>query len=221
MPESVVLHAQPRTVIGKKVRRLRVAGLTPIVIYGNKTEPIALQVNTKQFVQVINQVGATQLISVEVEGESEARNVLVRDYQHHVTRFTPLHADLIEVDMKVRIQATVPVHVTANPPLVDQNEAILTMSFNELTVEALPAMLPQSIDIDASGLLTLDDVIKLEDIDLGDGAEIIGEPDTVIISLNRRRAEEVDEVEDDELEDGELADGAIGEAADDDEGDEG
>lgn len=205
MSDSIVLQAQPRTVIGKKVRRLRAAGLTPIVIYGNDTEPISLQVDTKDFLHVINQAGATQLISVEVEGESEARNVLVRDYQHHVTRFTPLHADLIEVDMKAKIQATVPVNVTVNPAMVEQNEAVLTMSFQELTVEALPAKLPQSIDLDASGLLTFDDVLKIEDIDLGDDAEIIGEPDTVILSLNPLRAEEVEET--DELDEDETVEG--------------
>jgi large subunit ribosomal protein L25 len=195
MSEKIMLNARPRSLRGKKVKTLRQVGRMPVIIYGNVDEPISLDVEIKEFIGVAHAAGATQVITVDVEGESTHRSILIREVQQHVTRLTPIHADLFQVDLTQKLRASVPVFVVVQPALVIGGEATLTQVLNEVTVEALPDDFPSSIEIDASVLRTFDDSVVAGDIDLGGKAEIIGDPEQVILTLQHARAAEV--IEDD------------------------
>lgn len=204
MASKIVLRAKPRTLIGKKVRRLRLEGRMPAIVYGTNRVPTALDLEIKEFLGVAHQAGTTQLISVEIDGESSPRAVLIRDVQQHITRLTPMHADLIEVDLTQKIQAVVPILITGMPKLAETGAAILMQPFNELTVEALPADLPASIDIDASVLEDFDMSVKVSDLVLEGDVEIIEDLETVLVNLAHPRIEAEPEVELEEGEEGEL-----------------
>ncbi len=190
MADKIILDAKPRSLTGKKVRSLRREGRMPIIVYGAGTDPVPLDVEVKAFGSVAQQAGATQLIQLAVEGESKARAVLIRDVQQHVTRLTPIHADLIQVDLTQKIVATVPVIITKMPHMAETGAAIASQPTTGLSVEALPAEFPPAIEVDASGLQDFDEMIKVSDLDLGAEIEVLDDPDTVLISLSRPRAEE-------------------------------
>jgi len=96
MSETITLHAAPRSVTGKKVSRLRREGKTPIVVYGPRTEPVALQADTKSLIKALSDAGSARPIQLVVEGEAAPRTVHARELQQHVTRLTPLHADFVQ-----------------------------------------------------------------------------------------------------------------------------
>ena len=183
MPEYPTLHSQRRTVLGKKVNQLRLAGLTPIVVYGANTEAVSLQVETKELVNVLQEVGGTQLIAIEIDGDATPRIALAREVQRHVTRLTPLHADFLQVDITQVITSAVPLIFEGQAPLVKQGEAILQTPLNEVSVEALPPDLPASITIDASHLQNFEDAIHVRDLDLGDKVRILDDPDELLARL--------------------------------------
>ena len=145
------------------------------------------------------------------------RPVLIRDVQQHVTRLTPIHADLIQVDLTQTIRAVVQVVISVMPRLAETGAAIAAMQTTELTVEALPENLPQQIEVDASGLVDFDTSIKAGEIDLGPDVTLIDDPETVLIALSRPRAAVVEDEEAGESEEG--AEDAGGETED--EGDSG
>jgi large subunit ribosomal protein L25 len=189
------LKAEPRAVTGKKVKRLRQEGLTPIVVYGAGVEPVALQTPTKDLLRVLSQAGGTQIIVLDVTGEREARMTLVREVQRHVTRLTPLHADFLQVDMAKLLSSSIPLQAAGEPELVRQNAAILQMPLNAVMVEALPGDLPPAIQVDLTGLVDFDGAIYVRDLDAGEAVRILNDPDELVARLTPAIEEVMEEVE--------------------------
>lgn len=188
MSNVINLAAEPREITGKKVRQLRREGQTPVVVYGRGTETVALQVQTRDLVKVLSKAGGTQLVTIAVKGEAKPRMVLAKDLQRHVTRLTPLHADFYEVKMDRLVTVEVPVFAEGHSVLVDSGEAILEVVHNSLAVEAFPASLPDAIRIDISGMRDMHDTIRVADIDLGEGVNILADADTLLVHLASRAA---------------------------------
>jgi large subunit ribosomal protein L25 len=188
MAEQITLAAVPRTVLGKQNRQLRRDGLTPIVLYGRHIEPVSLQVETRALQRVLSHAGGTNLIAITVAGEAGARMALAKDVQRHVTRLHPLHADFIEVQMDVPITVEVPVVVEGEPDLVRTGDAMIEILVNSLTVEALPAHLPESVHLNVADLADLHAAIRVSDIDLGAGVRLLDDPDMLVVHLSSTAA---------------------------------
>ncbi len=58
--------------------RLRRQGLVPVVVYGNKVEPVNLQVTSRNLETALHHGAFSQLVSVDVAGGG-SHNVLVRE----------------------------------------------------------------------------------------------------------------------------------------------
>lgn len=187
------LTAEPRTIRGKQVRQLRQAGITPVTVYGREYDAMVLQVPTRDLVKVLAQAGTSQLISMQVAGEKQPRMTLAREVQLHVTRHTPLHADFIQVTMNQPVTAHVPVHLDYEPELVLRGDATLQYYLPAVQVEALPADLPAAIHIDSRRLDSLEAVVTIADLDLGDKVRVLHEPDERIIGLDstKKRGAEI------------------------------
>src|SRR3989339_1705874 len=56
------LKASKRDVFGRKVKRLRKEGLIPANVFGKKIKSEALSVNSKEFSEVFEKAGETQII---------------------------------------------------------------------------------------------------------------------------------------------------------------
>jgi large subunit ribosomal protein L25 len=179
------------------------------VVYGSATDPVALQVPSRELARTLSTAGSSSLITLQVEGEAEPRMTLVRDVQRHVTRLTITHADLLEVVMDQIVRSEVHLVFEGEPELVAQREAMLEQDISSLSVEALPADLPSSILIDCLQLQEIGDSITVADL-IGSGKyDILNDPDTSIIRL--AHISRVAEEEEEELEEGELLEGEIGE----------
>ena len=84
MAKTYELEAQPRTIIGKKVNRLRREGLVPISVYGKKIDSINLQVPYRPLQVTLSHAGGTHLINLNVEGKMTT--VLAREVQRDPVR---------------------------------------------------------------------------------------------------------------------------------------
>src|SRR6476660_4608835 len=103
--ETTTLTVAPRAVEGSRAnRRLRREGLVPGVVYGGEGEPIAFQVDARTLRQALAHGGA--VIDLSVEGEAETP-VVLKDHQRHPVTGATLHVDLLRVDLRQRITATV------------------------------------------------------------------------------------------------------------------
>lgn len=193
--ETSTLDLTTRTRHGSRaVRRLRREGKVPAVIYGGADEPTPVEADARILRNTLAHTGA--VLEVCVDG-STTLPVQVKDVQRDAVRGEILHADFYRVDMKVAIQAAVPVEVVG----ADQSEGvvqggILTQETTQVHVEALPGDMPEWIAFDASGL-AINDTVYVSSLQLPDGVTLVDDPETVLLSLTQpsQEVEETDELE--------------------------
>ncbi|MBA2775110.1 MAG: 50S ribosomal protein L25 [Chloroflexia bacterium] len=207
MSDGVILRAEPRDIIGKKVKRLRREGLVPGVVYGPVvSENVSVSVNRRDFEKFFQQNGHSTILSLEWDGGKQP--VLIREVQIDPVSRAPLHVDFFAPNMTAVLRQFVPI-VLHHPA---QHAGVLQTVQTEAEVEALPANLPHQLDVDISGLLAVGDAIHFSDLTLPDNVILITNPEELIASLVPEAAEEAEEAA--EEAEGEDVEGAEGEDAD-------
>ena len=174
-------EAQPRTVVGKKVRQLRNQGLVPIVVYGPKVEPVNLQVPYRQLEVVLMKAGGTNLIDVSVAGKTQT--VIAREVQRDILKGTILHADFFAISEDETIRTEVHVTYVGESPMIASREGILLPGTSTLSIETLPRHLMDHIDIDLSTLKEIGAAIHVRDLDLGENIKILNDPDEMLVRI--------------------------------------
>lgn len=160
--EQVPLSAQIRAVLGRKVKALRKQGIIPAHVFGHKVKTVHVQVNEKEFDKVFEKAGETGIISLEIGGEKKP--VLVRNTQVHPVTDDLLHIDFYQVNLSEKVTVNVPLEIIGEAPAVEKKVGLLLTPVSEVEIEALPADLPESIEVDISHFVNIDDEIKVKDL---------------------------------------------------------
>ena len=185
------LKAAPRTEFGSRTsRRLRRDGLVPGVVYSGGAEARAFQVAERDVRNVLAE--GIALFDLEIEG-AKVVPVVVKEQQHHPVRGNLQHIDLQEVRLDEAIQAEVAIELEGadSAPGV-KGGGVLEHVTREVTVEALPAEIPERIVADVSAM-EINDTLQLSTLDVPEGVTLVAEdPDEVTIAtLSPPRVEEV------------------------------
>jgi large subunit ribosomal protein L25 len=194
MADKYSLSFDNRTILGKKVSRLRREGILPATVYGKGVGPFSVQINARTFTDTYRHAGRTTLIELAIPGQSTLSAFVQAIQRHPVTRAI-LHVDLLVVDLLKEITVEVPIHLIGESPVVERGDALLNQVLNTLAVRALPAELPHALDVDISVLDSLDKAIYVRDISLPGKAVIEAGEDELVIGLTMAREEEEEEVE--------------------------
>ena len=110
------LRAEPRSIVGKKVRFLRRQGMVPGNVYGHAASA-AIQIPARDVEQTIRRAGRTQLVSLAVKG-AEPTTVLVKGWQRHPYKGDLLHVDFYRVLMTETLRMDVPIRLSGEAPAV-------------------------------------------------------------------------------------------------------
>ncbi len=179
--EKLVLKAEKRTVSGRKVKSLRKQGLLPGNIYGKKIKSKAIQISEKDFAAIFAKAGETGLVELLV-GE-EKHPVLIHNVQYHPVTDAPLHADFLQVDLKEKVTAKVAVVLVGESPAVKDKTGVLLTILSEIEVEALPADLPDKLEVDISNLSAVDQSVKVEQLKVSDQIKVLADPKLEIVKV--------------------------------------
>ena len=185
------LSAQPRTLVGRAVKALRHQGQTPANIFGKKVASLTIQVNTKDFTKLYAEVGESTLVYLRVEGESDARPVLVREVVYHPVSGQILHVSFNQVDLKEKVTAPVAIELVGEAPAESNHLGILVQQLSEVEVEALPTDMPERVSLDVSGLAEVGAQLLVSDIQLASNITIQTAPDTIVAKIEPLAKEEV------------------------------
>jgi large subunit ribosomal protein L25 len=189
--ESYSLDAQPRSVIGKKVGRLRRNGLIPAVIYGAGRAPTPIQVAEKPLTMTLMKAGGTHLIDINLNGSRQT--VIAREVQRDILRGTILHVDFLAVDADKPIETEVPVHFVNESPAVESKQGIIVAGTSTVRIAALPRYLIDVIEVDLSKLARVGDAIFVRDLVLNENVRAVSDPDELIVRVAATGAEAVEE----------------------------
>lgn len=179
--DRISLKAKERTILGKKVKKLRKDGLVPGHVFGKGLETEHVAVDGKLFHQVFAQAGETGLIDLKI-GEEKVRPVLVRGVQYDPVTGLPLNVDFYQVDLKQKVKVPVPlVLVGEDPESVKLGENIILQTMNQIEVEALPTDLVEKIEVDITPLKNVDDAITVGQLSFDKEKLTVHAPDEEII----------------------------------------
>lgn len=175
------LKAEERTILGKKVKKLRREGYLPGNVYGKGLESKALQVKISDFEQLYKEVGETGVIDLSF-GE-KAKPVLIKNLQKNYATNTLLHVDFYQVNLKQKVKATVPVVLTGEAKAVVEKVGLVLQNVNDVEVEALPDNLPEHIEISVEHLAEIGEQITVADMKAPDGVEILTDPTQTVAKV--------------------------------------
>ncbi|MBL6715846.1 MAG: 50S ribosomal protein L25/general stress protein Ctc [Pseudomonadales bacterium] len=173
MTDQLVLSAEPREDVGKGAsRRLRrLEKRVPGIIYGGDAAPQSVSLEARELAKAEGiEAFYSQVLELQLGGSKVA--AVVKDLQRH-----PARGDIMHIDF-LRVQADQLLTVNLSLHLVGEEECVgvkaggrLSQNMNEVTVTALPAALPEYLEIDVSGL-EAGATLHLSDITLPEGVAI-------------------------------------------------
>ena len=197
------LGVRPRKRTGKSgAREVRREGNIPAVLYGNGMEPTALVVEPEALKRALsNSAGRNTVLEIEIEG-AEKRFSLLQEIQKDPLGDRVIHIDFLAIDMEKPVTVSVPVNTNGRSE-GERKGGKLEKLMRAIEIRCLPPDIPDSVEIDVSGL-DIGDSVDVAGLDLGEGVSPLRGGDEKVVHVIAERAVE-EEVEGAEEEAGEEA----------------
>src|SRR5690348_15996536 len=179
MPTQIELSAEPRSVYGKHVRRLRREGIIPANIYGHGASR-AIQAPARALERLLAHGGRTGVIAISFDGRSET--ALLKSLQRDPRSGQILHIDFQAVSMEEQVTSVVPIRFVGESIAVTRLEGVMTHARNDLHVTARAADLPDAVEVDVSSITELHGAIHVSDLPAA-GSYAITDPGDEVLAI--------------------------------------
>ena len=188
--DRATLKAAPRSEFGsRESRRLRRSGLIPGVVYSEGDQAVPFKVEDREVRLIL--VEGHALFDLAIEG-SDPVPVVIKEQQHHPVRGNIEHLDLqrVRLDQAIEAEVTIELEGADTAPGV-KGGGVLEHVVREVTVEALPTDIPDSLVMDVSDL-EINDTATLERLVLPEGVELVVEDpsEVTVVTVSPPRVEE-------------------------------
>lgn len=168
--------------------------LVPAVLYGRNVANINLKINRVELDKIVKEAGESNLISLTY-GDSAPVKVLIKEIQRHSVNGRLQHVDFFQVNMAEKITTEIPLEFVGESKAVRELSGLLVRNIDALEVECLPNDLVSHIEVDISVLATFDDEIRVSDIKLSKGLELLTDAESIVALVMPPRTEaETEEV---------------------------
>ena len=188
--ETLEIQANARAAGNKnQARRLRRSGKIPAILYGPKTQAVALELDKKDFSTRVALLQGSHLVRLKSSEPALAEKVaLVKEMQFHPISGDVTHADLYEVDLAAKIQVQVPLRFVGKAAGVTRG-GILQPIVREVEVECLPMDIPGFFNVDVS-TLDIGDSIHVEEIQMPADVTLVFESNFAVVTVVTPTVEE-------------------------------
>ncbi|MCX6090307.1 MAG: 50S ribosomal protein L25 [Candidatus Atribacteria bacterium] len=180
--ETVTIVMEKRSDTGKEhMKKLRKSGWVPGVYYaressGGNTELVKIKEAEVKRVMRIPGVHH-HLLQISIDGE--VRRGIIKEIQRNPVREEIVHIDFYGVKADQKITLTVPVIMKGEAPGVKAG-GVLEAVTKELEIECLPDFIPESIEVDVSGL-EIGDSVHVRELKIPEGVSLFKNIDEVIV----------------------------------------
>jgi len=166
----------------RDAKRLLRSGKIPGILYGPKTQAIALALDKREFSSGVADLEGWHLVRLKSESRELADKVaLVKDMQYHPISGDVIHTDLYEVDLTAKITVNVPLHFIGKAEGVVRG-GILQPIVREIEVECLPLDIPAFFDVDVSAL-DIGDSVHIEELTMPEGVSAVFESNLALVAV--------------------------------------
>ncbi|MEV4676030.1 MULTISPECIES: 50S ribosomal protein L25/general stress protein Ctc [Actinomadura] len=174
---EVRIAAEPRTEFGKgAARRTRRAGKVPAVLYGHGTDPQHISLPGHALMLALK----TPNVLLTIEGLGNGSELaLPKDVQRDPVKGFLEHVDLLLVKRGEKVVVDLPVNVIGDVVAGGQ----VAQTVVEISVETEATHIPESVDLDISGL-AVDSQVLAKDLKLPSGTTLAADEDTLILQIS-------------------------------------
>lgn len=188
--QKINLEVKPRDLGEKNTRRntnqLRSSGYIPGVLYGHG-DPVQIAVEAKTFNKAILTSGTNALFTVKLGSKADLS--IIKELQRDIFTRQPIHIDFQRINVKEKLEITVPIHLIGEAPGVKVAKGILQQIQRDIRLKCLPDDIPAAIDIDITKL-ELHHSIKVQDVMPPKGVEFLTAGDHIIVTIVSPKVEE-------------------------------
>ena len=186
---QVSLQVAPRKVLGKRVKQLRRAGIIPANMYGLHQPSQPLQIDLYTLDRFLAGHNATRVVDLRLDGgDGTVLNALVRHIERKPTSGKILHVDFLRVSMDEPLTVRVALALKGTAPGVTVEGGVLLHMLDMLEIECLPRDIPESLELDISGMGKIEDMLHVRDVALPAGVRLLSEPDEPVVKIVAPRA---------------------------------
>jgi large subunit ribosomal protein L25 len=190
---KIEISAGLRNAAGKgAARKVRSDKKIPAVIYGNKTEPVAIELDGHDFGELIERPGLRTKLFVIDTGKAK-ENAMLADIQYHPVKDTPMHVDFKRVDISGPVAVNVPLNLlnmTTSRGL--KMGGALNFAVRSVLLMAKVDDIPEKIDVDLTNL-NITETVHGRDLVLPKGVELgLRQADLAFVTIAGKMKEETD-----------------------------
>jgi large subunit ribosomal protein L25 len=188
--ETTQIKAERRPHVGTRhARAARNAGRLPAVIYGHGAEPEAISLAAHD-VEVALLHGA-RMLDVEIAGQ--VAPYLIKEVQYDHLASTPIHLDLVRVNLDEKVQVIVGIELKGTPAGA-QEGGIVEQMMADMEVECIITAIPDTLHPSIAHL-KVGDSLLVKDIELPPGVVALSDPEDRIATVRLPAAVKDEEAE--------------------------
>ncbi len=170
MSNNISLKLDERTAVGKKVAGLRKDGIVPSVVYGGTSEPFSTQSPIVETTKVAHTAGLHSPVDITFNGKKML--AIIKSIDMDPVKHTLRHVAFHTIKQNEKIVTQVPVVLIGlGESAAERAGLVVLQAIEHLEIRALPAALPESLEISIIDLATDEDKLTVGDLVLPEGVE--------------------------------------------------
>ncbi|WP_204141972.1 50S ribosomal protein L25/general stress protein Ctc [Halomicronema sp. CCY15110] len=165
-------------------RALRREGQIPAVLYGHDGDTaVSLTVDQRSAERLVRSASVNNtLINVTVPEMPWNGQALLREVQTHPWKDMLYHLSFFSIASQSSVDVVVRVNYTGTATGVKDEGGTLDIMVSELAIRCAPGAIPETLDIDVSGL-AVGENLHISDLKLPAGVEAIAETDQTLVNV--------------------------------------
>jgi large subunit ribosomal protein L25 len=167
---EISLALDTRTAEGKQVRKLRAEGFVPSVVYGGSAAPISTQSGFVETTKVVQAAGKHSPVHLVVDGKKKL--AIIKDVDMDPVKHLVRHVAFHTIKQNETLVTEVPIHLVGiGESAAEKAGLVVLQAIEHVEIRALPANLPEALEMSIIDLASTEDKLTLADIKLPEGVE--------------------------------------------------
>lgn len=181
---EIILTLDPRTLVGKRASKLRQEGLVPSVVYGGTSEPLSMQSAVVETTKVAHAAGKHTPVHLMIDGKNKL--AIIKSIDRDPVRHTLRHIAFHTIKQNEMVATEVPIVLRGmGESAAERAGLVVLQAIEDIAIKAVPANLPEALELDITHLTTSEDKLTVADITLPHGVEFADhEQDTSLVVAN-------------------------------------
>lgn len=167
---DITLKLDERSASGKQVAKLRQDGIVPSVVYGGQAEPLSTQSSLVETTKVAHSAGKHTPVHLTINGKKKL--AIIKDIDMDPVKHIVRHVAFHTIKQNEKITTEVPIRLIGEGESAAEKAGLVVLqAIEHVEIKALPANLPEVLEISIAELAGADDKLTIADLTLPEGVE--------------------------------------------------